>query len=33
MIAVEMAYKDMVDFSESDFVFAELHLCSFSAVY
>ena len=32
MVAVEMAYKNMIDLSEPDFTLPELHLCSFSTV-
>ena len=33
MIAVQMAYEDMVDLAEPDPVPSELHLGPFSAVY
>jgi hypothetical protein len=33
MIAVQVTYKDVINFTESDPVFPHLHLGAFSAVY
>jgi hypothetical protein len=32
MIAMKMAYKDMIDFAEPDTILPELHLGTFAAV-